>query len=86
VTFGKALELMLRRSGYALVSEFVTEDRRPAVRVRVLSTSAVVSMYHSDAVELARGGATVEAILHRNRSVFPTAALVREGDAPARAR
>jgi hypothetical protein len=82
VTFGKALELMLRRSGYVLVSEFVTEDRRLAVRMRVLSTSTVVAMYHSDAIELARGGATVEAILHRNRSVFPRVA--REGEAPAR--
>jgi len=73
VTFGKSLELMLRRAGYALVSEFVTEDRRLAVRMRVLRTSAVVAMYHSDAIELARGGATIDAIVHRNRSVFPSA-------------
>jgi hypothetical protein len=86
VTFGKAFELMLRRSGYALVSEFVTDDRRLAVRMRELRTSAVVAMYHSDAIELARGGATVDAIVHRNRSVFPPVALGSEGQAPARPR
>jgi hypothetical protein len=35
-------------------------------------------MYHSDAIELARGGATVAAIVHRNRSVFPPPAVASE--------
>jgi hypothetical protein len=70
MTFGGALELMLRRTGYSLVSEFVTPDRRMAVRVREMKTSKVIAMYHSDAIELARGSVTVAAIVHRNRAVF----------------
>jgi hypothetical protein len=74
MTFGRALQSMLRRNGYALVSEFVTGDRRLAVRLRSLRSSNVVAMYHSDAIELARGGATIAAIVHRNRLVFGAAA------------
>jgi hypothetical protein len=73
MTFGRTLTVMLQRIGYSLLSEFVTADGRAAVRLRDLSTSATVSMYHTDAVQLARGEATVAAILHRNRSVFPSA-------------
>ena len=58
---------MLRRTGYTLVRELVTTDRRMGVRVRELKTSAVVAMYHSDAIEPARGGATLATIVHRNR-------------------
>jgi hypothetical protein len=86
VTFGNALEVMLRRSGYTLVSEFVTAEGRLAVRMRELRTSAVVAMYHSDAIELARGGATVAAIVHRNRSVFPLPAAAPESRGPTRIR
>lgn len=70
MTFGRTLQLMLQKTGYSLVSEFVTADRRPAVRLRELRSSKVVAMYHCDAIELARGGATMAAIVHRNRSVF----------------
>jgi hypothetical protein len=73
MTFGRALQLMLHRTGYSLVSEFVTSDRRTAVRLRELGSARVVAMYHSDAIELARGGATIAAIVHRNRSVFDPA-------------
>jgi len=78
MTFGGALQLMLRRTGYSLVSEFVTDDRRPAVRLRSLKSSRVVAMYQSDAIELARGGATIAAIVHRNRLVFRSAASNEE--------
>jgi len=71
--FGRALQLMLHRTGYSLVSEFVTSDRRTAVRLRELGSARVVAMYHRDAIELARGGATIAAIVHRNRSVFDSA-------------
>jgi len=70
MTFGGALELMLRRNGYSLLSEFVTPDRRMAVRLRELASSSVLVMYHSDAIELVRGGATLNAISWRNRAVF----------------
>jgi hypothetical protein len=78
MTFGRALEVMLRRTGHALVSEFVTTDRRMAVRLRELRTSKVIAMYHSDAIELARGGTTVAAIVHRNRLVFGSSPGARE--------
>ena len=71
--FGRTLQLMLQKTGYSLVSEFVTADRRTAVRLRELGSSRVVAMYHCDAIELARGGATIAAIVHRNRSVFDLA-------------
>jgi hypothetical protein len=77
---------MLRRTGYTLVSEFVTGDRRPAVRLRSLRSSRVVAMYHSDAIELARGGATIAAIVHRNRLVFGSAAPSEEERATTRIR
>jgi hypothetical protein len=86
MTFGSALELMLRRVGYSLVSEFVTPNRRMAVRVRELRTSKVLAMYHSDAIELARGGATVAAIVHRNRSVFGPSAAGPAGPGQTEAR
>jgi len=70
MTFGRTLQSMLQKTGYSLVSEFVTMDRRTAVRLRELGSSRVVAMYHCDAIELARGGATIAAIVHRNRSVF----------------
>jgi hypothetical protein len=86
MTFGGALELMLRRNGYSLLSEFVTPDRRMAVRLRELASSSVLVMYHSDAIELVRGGATVDAISWRNRAVFaaPTAAGAHETTNPER--
>lgn len=83
MTFGNALELMLRRIGYSLVSEFITTERRLAVRLRELGTSTIVVMYRSDAIELARGGATVGAIVHRNRLTFPSVAGVRHDAQPA---
>jgi hypothetical protein len=70
MTFGRTLQLMLRRTGYSLVSEFVTADRRTAVRLRELRSSRVFAMYHCDAIELARGAATIAAIVQRNRLVF----------------
>jgi hypothetical protein len=73
MTFGQSLQLMLQRTGYSLVSEFVTADRRPAVRLRSIRSFEVVAMYHSDAIELARGGATIAAIVYRNRRVFGSA-------------
>jgi hypothetical protein len=69
MTFGRTLQSMLHKTGYSLVSEFVTADRRPAVRLRELTSSRVIAMYHGDAIELARGVATMAAIVHRNRSV-----------------
>jgi hypothetical protein len=68
--FGLSLQAMLRRSGYLLVSEFVTAERRLAVRLRQISSQTVIVMYHSDAIELANGIATLEAIVFRNRAVF----------------
>ena len=84
MTFGGAFELMLRRHGYSLLSEFVTPDRRTAVRLRALASSATLVMYHSDAIELVRGGTTVDAICWRNRAVFapPTTALVHDATNP----
>jgi hypothetical protein len=80
MTFGGALDSMLRRAGYSIVSEFVTPDRRSAVRLRALTSPAVIVMFHSDAVELARGAVTVSAIARRNRSVFGADALARIDD------
>lgn len=84
MTFGGALELMLRRHGYSLLSEFVTPDRRPAVRLRELASSATLVMYHSDAIELVRGGTTVDAISWRNRAVFapPANSVIHDATNP----
>jgi hypothetical protein len=81
MTFGGSLESMLQRVGYSLVSEFITPDRRLAVRLRETTSAAVIVMYHRDALELARGIATVSAIMRRNRSVFavPEAAMATDG-------
>ena len=70
MSFGHTLHVMLERIGYALVSEFVTADGRLAVRIRELITSTVTAMYHADAIQLAKGQATLAAIVHRNRQVF----------------
>lgn len=70
MTFGRTLHVMLRGIGYSLVSEFLTTDGRMAVRLRDLSSSSLVAMYHGDAIQLARGEATLAAIVHRNRLVF----------------
>ena len=70
MTFGGTLHLMLEGIGYSLVTEFLTADGRMAVRLRDLRSSTVVAMYHTDAIQLANGEATLEAIVHRNRSVF----------------
>ena len=86
MNFGQSLELMLRRTGYSLVSEFVTPDRRMAVRLRELRSSTVVAMYHTDAIALASGGATVAAITHRNRSVFGPSAREHETGSTTRTR
>jgi hypothetical protein len=86
MTFGGAFESRLRKTGYMLLSEFVTPDRRPAVRLRELASSAVVVMYHSDALELVRGSATVEAIVRRNRFVFGPPGPPAEDGGPARSR
>jgi len=69
MTFGRTLQSLLHNNGYSLVSEFVTADRRNAVRLRELQSSRVIAMYHGDAIELARGEATIAAIVHRNRLV-----------------
>ena len=74
MSFGHTLTDMLQRIGYALLSEFVTADGRTAVRLRDLRTSVTVSMYHTDAVQLARGEATLAEIVHRNRVVFGSTA------------
>lgn len=70
MTFGHTLNAMLGRIGYSLVTEFFTADNRLAVRLRNASSSTVLAMYHTDAIQLARGEATVAAIVHRNRAVF----------------
>ena len=54
---------MLRRTGYALVSEFLAERRRPTVRLRSLKSNSAVTMYHGNAIELARGATTIAAIV-----------------------
>jgi hypothetical protein len=77
---------MLQRTGYSLVSEFVAADRRTAVRLRSLWSFEVVAMYQSDAIELARGGATLAAIVHRNRRVFGSAGSAEEEPATPRLR
>jgi hypothetical protein len=69
MTFGHALHATLQRNGYSLVSEFVTSRRRLAVRVRVQSSQEILEMFHSDAIELARGETTTSAIAFRNRAV-----------------
>ena len=84
MTVGGTLHLMLERIGYSLVTEFVTADHRVAVRLRDLRSSTVVAMYHTDAIQLARGEATLAAIVHRNRSVFGSAVEAgADGDRPA---
>lgn len=73
--FGSSLKATLYRGGYSLVSEFVTEHRRLAVRVQVNRSSEVVAMFQSDAIELARGTTTLLAILTRNRAVQALATM-----------
>lgn len=80
MSFGGGLELLLRQHGYALLSEFVTPDRKTAVRLRELASSAILVMYHRDAIELVRGGTTVDAIVWRNRAVFTPPATAKTHD------
>jgi hypothetical protein len=70
MTFGSSFKSMLQRGGYSLISEFCTTHRRMAVRLRVDASDEIIVMYHSDAVELARGATTAAAIARRNRSVI----------------
>jgi len=69
MTFGSSMNTVLQRSGYSLVSEFVTSHGRLAVRVQVKSSKEILEMYHSDVLELARGATTAGAIVFRNRAV-----------------
>jgi hypothetical protein len=82
MTFGSSFRAMLQRSGYSLVSEFLTTHGRAAVRVRIHASEEIVSMFHSDAVELARGATTAAAVVRRNRSVvFGQDVQPRDGSA-----